>query len=318
MGDVIHALPLAANARLAGATVGWLSERGYGDLLEGNPSLDRLFLADTRRWRRAPLRPAHLREIRALRRQLRQFAPDVTIDVQGLWKSALLARSAGAPVISFGRRDRRERTSGVLVDRPVLLEEGARHVVDQNLSLLASVGIPVMSAAPDARYLLERPSAAAEAFLASLPRPFALYHPGAGRPEKAWGEQRYAALAEALRRARGLFPVISWGPGDEARIRRMATLLPGSAQAPPLDLPGLARLTAGSSIFVGGDTGPLHLADALGVPTLALFGPAAPRRNAPARNRPYRGRALSYDADSGIEPVAAGACEILRGDAGRK
>src|SRR5437868_5554938 len=101
MGDIIHALPLAANARAAGATVGWLTDRHYGGLLEGNPSLTSVFLADTRQWRRNPFSPAHWREIAELRRALRDFAPDATVDVQGLWKSAVLARMAGAPVVSF-------------------------------------------------------------------------------------------------------------------------------------------------------------------------------------------------------------------------
>ena len=119
MGDIVHALPLAANARAAGATVGWLTDRQYGGLLEGNPSLARVFLADTRRWRRNPFSPAHWREVARLRRSLRDFAPDATVDVQGLWKSALLARMAGAPVVSFSAAARREPTSAVLVSTGV-------------------------------------------------------------------------------------------------------------------------------------------------------------------------------------------------------
>lgn len=318
LGDVIHALPLAKNARLSGATVGWLTERAYGGLLEGNPSIDRLFLAQTRRWRRNLASPAHLREIAALRRGLREFAADVTIDAQGLWKSALLARLAGAPIVGLGRGNRREKTSSLLVDRPVGLPREALHVVEENLALLTSLGVPVSSAAPDARYLLDSPSAGADEFLEAVPTPFAIYHPGSRRPEKAWGEERFAALARRLHSEARLFPVISWGPGDEARARRLAALLPEAMQPPLLDLRGLSRVVSAASLFVAGDTGPLHLADALGVPALALFGPAARRRNVPARNRPFGGLGLSYDATSGIEPVVAGAFEILRGGPRRK
>ncbi len=112
-----------------------------------------------------------------------------------------------------------------------------------------------------------------------------MFHPGAGRQDKTWDEQRLASLAKALRERRGLHPVISWGPGDEARAERLAALVPGSSRPPLLDFPGLARLDAAARLFVGGDTGPLHLADALGVPTLALFGPTDPERNGPYRDR---------------------------------
>ncbi len=311
MGDIIHALPLASNAHGAGSTVGWLTERAYGELLEGNPSIDRVFLADTRRWRRNPFSVSHLREIRRLRQGLREFAPDATIDAQGLWKSGLLARLAGAPVVSFAARHRREPTSTVLGDRSVSLSPDGRHVVEENLSLLTALGLPITETAPDARYLLKRPSPEAEAFLGTLSRPFALYHPGAGHPEKAWGEERYAALAQWLERERGVTPVISWGPGDEKRLARMSKLLPGRARLPRLGFCGLAHVIAESFLFVAGDTGPLHLADALGVRTLALFGPAAPSRNSPERNGPYRGASLSYDQTTTVERVAARAGEIL-------
>ena len=285
MGDVIHALPLAASAAAAGETVGWVVERAFAGLLEGNPHCARLFVADTKAWRRRPFAPATLGAIRSLRRALRTFAPDHTIDVQGLWKSAWIARMGGAPVAGFAARERREGSSALLCDVRVTPVADARHVVDRNLALLSAAGIPQIARAPDAAYLLARPAPAADAFLATLPRPFAVFHPGAGRQDKTWDEQRLASLAKALRERRGLHPVISWGPGDEARAGRLAALVPGSSRPPLLDFPGLARLDAAARLFVGGDTGPLHLADALGVPTLALFGPTDPERNGPYRDR---------------------------------
>lgn len=309
MGDIIHALPLASNAHRAGATVGWLADRPYRGLLESNPCVDRVFFADTRRWRRNPLR---LQELAALSRSLREFTPDATIDAQGLWKSALLARLAGAPVVSFAARDRREPTSSLLVARPVRLGSSVSHAVDQTLCLLAPLGISVTQRAPDARYLVSRPNLEADTMLAAVPQPFALYHPGAGHPDKTWGEDRYAELARRLQAKEGLFPVLSWGPGDEKRRERLVALLPDALPVPRLDFSGLAHVIRQSSIFIAGDTGPLHLADALGVPTLALFGRSAPFRNLPTRNGPYRGTALSYDQTIAVETVAAKAAEILR------
>jgi lipopolysaccharide heptosyltransferase I len=307
LGDVIHALPIAANARRSGAEVAWVVETAYRDLLEGNPDVDRVFFADTKRWRRRLLSPRTMTEIRALSRSFREFAPDAVIDVQGLWKSALLARAAGAPVVGFGAADRREPASAVLCDLPVQPLPG-RHVVDRNLALAEAAGLAVGERAPDARFLLAKGSPEADAFLAEQPRPFAVYHPGAGQPEKTWGETRFAALADLLAKNGRLSAVVSWGPGDEERARKMSGMLPHARTLPLLSLPGLARVVAASSLFVAGDTGPLHLADALGVPTLALFGPTDPVRNGPYRSP---GSAIHYDVETGTEEVARKAFEVL-------
>ena len=285
MGDVIHALPLAENARAFGATVGWLVERRFSSLLEGNPNVDRIFVADTQVWRRRPLARETLRELRGLRRELRGFAPGFSIDAQGLWKSALLARAAASPVIGFAGAARREPASALVCSIPVVPRPEEPHVVDQNLSLLAPAGIAVRVRAPDAAYLAGLPSPEADAFLASAPRPLVLLHPGAGRSEKAWGEERFAHLARGLIRERGIFPVVSWGHGDERRAERLRTLLPKRPPLPRLGFAGLARVIRDAALFVAGDTGPLHLADALGVRTLALYGPTDPARNGPYRDR---------------------------------
>ncbi|MEP6992964.1 MAG: glycosyltransferase family 9 protein [Acidobacteriota bacterium] len=285
MGDVIHALPLARNARRAGAAIGWVIERAFAGLLAGNTDCDAIFVADTRGWRARPLAAATLREVRNLRRRLRAFAPDGTLEVQGLWKSALIARAAGAPVIGFAAPERRESGSAIFCDVRVTPSTRARHIVERNLALLSPLGIPPLELSPDARYLGAAPHPAADEFLAAAPPGFVLFHPGAARPEKTWEESRFAALARGLLRERGLPPVISWGPGDEDRVRRLRALLPEASVAPLLDFPGLARVSAASRLFVAGDTGPLHLADALGVPTLALFGPTDPARNGPHRDK---------------------------------
>jgi lipopolysaccharide heptosyltransferase I len=311
MGDIVHTLPLAENARRAGVEVGWLVERSHAGVLEGNPSIDRLFVAETRSWRRNPLGSTTRRDLDRLSAELAEFHADYAIEAHGLWKSILVARLAHAPIVSLRRRDRREPSSGVFVDHRVRLEPGAVHVVDQNLLLLRPLGIPVVARAPDARYLLAREHTTAENFLATLPRPFALYHPGAARPAKAWGEDRYARLAGRLATERNLVPVVSWGPGDEERVARFAEQLPQARVMPRLDLRGLARVTNAASLFVAGDTGPAHLADALGRPTLALFGPTSGRRNVPERNRPYRGWAMRYDETTSTDEVAARAAEIL-------
>jgi lipopolysaccharide heptosyltransferase I len=310
MGDIVHTLPLALNARIAGATVGWLTERRFQGLLEGNPAIDRLFLADTKQWRRNPLAASHWKAISGLRGELEEFAAEATLDPQGLWKSALLARLAGAPVTGFSAASRREPSSAVLAATGVALARESEHVVDQNLALLGALGIPVARKAPDARYLLEPANPQAAAFVKTLTTPFALYHPGSARAGKAWGERNYAELGRRLHADAGLYPVVSWGPGDQPRVARLVRQLPHAAKIPLLDFRGLAQVMARASLFVAGDTGPVHLADALGVPALALFGPDAYRRNVPERNRPYRGGALSYDQAASIDTVARKAVEL--------
>lgn len=311
MGDVIHTLPVARNAKLAGATVGWLIESRYAPLLAGNSDVDQTLAADTRRWRKRPLYPETVRDLRALRAALHHFAPDVTLDVQGLWRSSLLARLVGAPVIGFAARDRREPASAMICSTRIPVRGESLHVVEKNLLLLRKLGVSIAVLAPDARYLLRGSSPDADSFVATLPKPFALFHPGAGRLEKAWGEEHYSRLAERFQKEWNFSPVISWGPGDETRAARMAKMLPGAAVAPSLDYCGLARLAAASALFVGGDTGPLHLADALGVPTLSLF--AAGVRNPSWRNGPYRGTAVTFDHTTTVEDVFARSERALHG-----
>jgi len=284
MGDVIHALPLARNAALAGAEVGWAIEPAFAGLLEGDPDVSRILLADTRGWRRRPLAASTRGAIGRLAAEARAFAPDFVLDPQGLFKSAVVARLARAPVVGFSARARREPLSAVLAGVRVAPGPDARHVVDRNLALLAPAGIPIRERAPDARHLLRPPRPAAEDFVASLPPAYAVLHPGAARPEKTWGEERFATLARALA-ARGVAPVVSWGPGEAARADRLAALAPETRRPPLLDFAGLARLCARARLFVGGDTGPLHLADAVGTPNVALFGPTDPESNGPYRYR---------------------------------
>ena len=305
-GDIVHALPLAANARRAGASVGWLCEARYRELLEGNPNVDRLFLADTRGWRRRPAQGGTRSAFAQMRRDLAAFGADFTIDVQGLWTSAILARAARAPVVGFDSSERREGLSSLLASRKVRPPDSSRHIVDRNLALLSAVGIPVVEPAPDARYLLAAPSAEAAEFLASVRRPYVLYHPGAGWPEKRWDPEKLAAVARTLEARWGLFPVISWGPGDEGVVAILEAALPGARRMPQLSPRALAHVAAGAALFVGNDTGPLHLADALGTPTLALFGPTDP-----ARNGPYRGASLKFDASTTAAEVARKAAEIV-------
>lgn len=309
LGDAIHALPLAASAAAAGARVGWVVERAFAGVLEGNPACERILLADTKAWRSRPLAPSSWGAIVRLRRELSGFGADVVLDPQGNWKSAVAARAAGGNVVGFSASARREPASALLCRVRVTPGPEARHAVEENLALLAAAGIPPEVRLPDASYLLSRATPEADAFVERLPKPYAVFHPGAGRADKAWGEERFAALASALRKLRGLAPVVSWGPGDEERAARLAALVPDAVRAPLLDVPGLARLAAGARLFAAGDTGPLHLADALGTRTLALFGPTDPDRNGPYRFRGGIVRDMRRVSDDTVLEIASRAAD---------
>jgi lipopolysaccharide heptosyltransferase I len=306
MGDIVNALPLAANARAAGHEVAWLAERSFAPLFAGSPFVERVFVADTRMWRRRPLAAETRGEVGALRRAIAGWRPDVVIDAQSNWKSSVLARLA-APrrrIVGLASERRVEPVSALLCGAPVVPARDAVHVVDEALSLLGPLGIPVAWRSPDASYLPGSESPAADAFLAAQKRPFAMLHPGAGWAEKCWGEERFAHLARGLIRERGIAPVVSWGPGDERRADRLRSLLPKSPPLPALDFAGLARVIRECVLFVGGDTGPLHLADALGSRTLALYGPTDPARNGPYRFREGIVRSMTSVSDDTVLQLA--------------
>jgi heptosyltransferase-1 len=281
MGDVIHALPLAANLRRAGHTVGWIAEKPFAALLAGNPNVSRVFTVETRRWRRRPWGRQVRGQIRALRRDLASFGADFVLDPQSNQKSWWVCRlSPGERIVLEDRQVRKDATRRMSRLR-VFPSDSTVHVSARALALLEPLRVPVRGTAPDARYLIAQSSPAAGEFLARQARPFALYHPGAGWGNKAWGEERFARLADRLLRSSGIQPIVSWGPGDEARADSLAETL-GAPKIPASDFADLARIISEARFFAAGDTGPLHLADALGVPTIGLFGPTDPARNGPS------------------------------------
>ena len=284
MGDILHALPLARNLALAGHRVAWIVEKGFAPLVEPNPVVSRTFAVDTKRWRRSPFSLSTRRELEGLAGRIAEFEPDVVLDAQANQKSWAVGRIARAPRVVLDdesvRKDWTRRLSVVRVRPP----EDAVHFVDRVLCLLGPLRVPVRDREPDAAYLLEVSVPEADTFVETLPAEFGLLHPGAGWANKSWGEERFAELASAVEKRTGIAPVVSWGPGDEDRAEKLARIL-DAPKIPPIGFAGLARIIRRARYFAAGDTGPLHLADALGVPTFAFFGPTSPARNGPYRRR---------------------------------
>ena len=292
LGDVIHAIPVARALRRAqpGIHLAWIVEAREYALLKDHPDLDTVVPVDTRRWRRLIRRPSGVREvvgkIGRLRGRIRAARFDVALDLQGLIKSGLLTAYTGAPLrIGFTADHCREGLNCLFTNRRVRPPAEAVHVVDQYLALLAPLGIPpgpVEFHVPvPARAMLGMDNFLGEQGVKSRDLLVAV-NPGAGRENKQWPVAHFRRLVDRLASEPNVRVLLLWGP-DEVHMARQ--IRDGSSArailAPPTDLHELAALLSRASLMVANDTGPLHLAAALGTPSLGLFGPTRAARNGP-------------------------------------
>ncbi len=276
IGDVVHTLPALAALRAHGWQTGWLVEPPARALLEANPALGELFAAP-------PAKGFRWRAAHATLRALRVSRFDVALDLQGLWKSAAWARLSGAArVVGWDAASRREPSSQLLVGERVAPATAAGHVIDKNLSLLQPLGI---SAEGSREFPLPRPAASVarvEAGLAGLGAgALVILNPGGGWSSKLWPAERFGALARGLQ-GRGFVPLVSWGPGEQELAGRVVAASSGAARRSfPTGLLDYVELARRARLVIAADTGPLHLACAVGTPVVALFGPTDPARNGP-------------------------------------
>jgi heptosyltransferase-1 len=277
LGDIIHAVPAAAALRAAfpASRIDWLVDGRHRAMIDLVTVVDHAVVLE---------RPS-IRGWMDVAGRMRQVRYDVAIDLQGLLKSALLARASGAPrVLGFSIWHLREKTA-----RPFYSETShddvrggqPEHVIHKNLGLLGALGVTDTG--------LRFPLAAVESrALAQVrttlggDRPFALINPGAAWPNKRWPPERYGEVAAFLRDVRGLPSFVLWGPGEEGLAGAVVETSAGAARvAPPTGLSDLLALSRAASLMISGDTGPLHMAAAVGTPTISLFGPTDPHRNGP-------------------------------------
>lgn len=272
LGDVIHTIPAVLAIRSARPEwkISWAVEAAYAEVVRivagVSPVPVRL-----KAWARTPLRsrgPA-AGAVRTLR------GHRTSIDFQGLVKSAMLGVASGATErYGFDRAAARERISLLFTNRRVRVDP-TRHVVEQNLELAAGLlGAPSLPCAPDdpdVRAAFLAFAADPEGRLAGLERSVVLL-PGAGRPEKIWPADRFRQLADRI----GQRALVVWGPSEKDLAEEI-----GGRLAPPTGLRELAWLLLHAQVVIGGDTGPLHLAAALGTPVVGLYGPTDPRRSGP-------------------------------------
>ncbi len=299
-GDVVFTLPLAKALRGAGDRLAWAVEGPLAGLVEGAPYVDATLVATTRAWRRRPFSEGTRAELRTFLRALRAFEPDVVVDGQGLLKSAWITLAARAPrKVGFGFRTATEKVNALVTHERVDVPAGT-HVVDRGLALAEHVlGRSGFPRTPDVSHLVARPAPEVDDWVAARrARPFALLQPFSSRETKEWDAGETSAFCRALA-AKGIDPVLRWGPGERERAERIVAGSGGTASlAPPSPPAASARLASRAALFVGADTGPTHLAAAAGTPTLALYGPTDPARFGPVgpRVRVLRDRTGAYNA----------------------
>ncbi len=276
IGDVVHTLPVAATLRQYGFEVDWVVEPPARPLVEANPAVSRAIPAPT-------ARPAELARAWSTARDLHRLRHDVALDLQGLWKSAAWARASGARrVIGFAGPWRRERLSEVLLGVRVPLRREPSHVIDKNLALLRALGIeeeglrefPLPPTPEETRRVSEHLAARGW-------RDFAVLNPGGGWASKLWPPAAFGAVAQGLA-ARGITPVVTWGPGEEGLADAVVAASGQTAShCFPTTLLEYVEVARRARIVVAADTGPLHLACAIGTPVVGVFGPTDPARNGP-------------------------------------
>jgi lipopolysaccharide heptosyltransferase I len=277
IGDVIHGMPVLCALRdhYPGAMLAWVVESRAAALLRGHRAVDEL-IEIRRGWLTSP------RAVWEVRRRLRAMNFDAAIDIQGLTKSAVAAWVSGAPQrIGFADNKGRELSKWLNNAKSPC---PARHIIDANLQLLRPLGIE----SPQVRFDVpehESDGRTADKIVHRLgvTGGFAVINPGAGWPSKLWPADRHTAVARHLGRKHGLPTLVVWAGAQElAWAEQIVASSGGSSHlAPATTLTELAALCRRARLFIGSDTGPLHLAAAVGTPCVGLHGPMPAERNGP-------------------------------------
>lgn len=290
LGDVVHSLPVLSALRrhLPQSTLGWVVESAMEPVLAGHPDLDELIVVKMRAWRHRLTASRTRQEILDLRRRLRRFRADVVLDLMGNHKAGALAWLSGCRRrIGLEQRARREPSSALWINEPH--PPLGRHAVERALSLLPALGIGAGidagaeggSADFEGDKLFREPSTEADR-LSGTGESFILLSPGAGWENKRYPAASWARVARLLAEECGLRTWVTCGPGEEDLAREVAAGAGDAARLIGLtDLSTLAWLMRRSRLFLGGDTGPLHLAHGLGAPVLCVMGPTDPATHGP-------------------------------------
>jgi heptosyltransferase-1 len=330
MGDVIHTLPAvqALRAAFPNSMIGWLIEERWAELLcapgtplrgprsAQRPLVDWVHTVNLVGWRKSLFSLHTLQNVAKVWNDVRDAHYDAAVDLQGAMRSALLARWSGARVV-YGAVEPRESPASLWYTRQALAR-GA-HVIEQNLSIAEAVmeneRVAQRMKAP--RVELPLDPAAESRINQRLAEKnishFAILNPGAGWGAKRWPAERYGEVARELARL-GLRTILNYGPGEEQLAQAAQSASGGAADSMNCTITELIALTRRARLFIGGDTGPLHLAAALEIPVAAIFGPTDPARNGPYGTRSIVLRSSSSattharrsQPDAGLLEISAG------------
>ncbi|MFZ2448661.1 MAG: lipopolysaccharide heptosyltransferase I [Syntrophobacteraceae bacterium] len=273
LGDIIHALQVLAMLYedFPGAGIDWVVARGFHEILEDHPMIRRLWVIDKNAWKKARNAWATLGDLRTLARGLRRERYDIVIDLQGLFRSAMIGLFTGSAE-RVGWQSAREGARFTYKYRVGFHPE--IHAVERNIQLAEFVGcrmrepsfpFPPIEISPD--------------ILRILPREYAVIAPFAATAVKSWPARNFAELVSRL----PLPSVIVGGASDARLADEMAAGSNGRAisLAGKTGLRELAAIISRARFFVSADTGPMHMAAALNVPVFAIFGPTNPVRTGP-------------------------------------
>lgn len=289
IGDIVHTLPTLAAIRraLPDAQISWVVEERSGEILRGCRLIDNLIEVDTKSLRGGKVIEEILLDASRQVKELRRFKFDVSIDFQGLWKSATIGKLSGARRrFGFDKDGLREASSRVLLTDQVSVPAGI-HIIRKNLALASgALGIDV----PDSDF--EFPIATSEEHIAEAnaiieavgSERFAILNPAGGWVTKLWHAEKYGELADRIWDEHGMPSLIVTGPKEsELAERAAANSRSGKLTLAEPSLKGFYEIAKRAAIYVGGDTGPTHIAVAAGVPIVGIFGPTEWWRNGSPR-----------------------------------
>jgi heptosyltransferase-1 len=303
LGDIIHHMPAVSDARahFPQARLTWLVEEMYAPLARLHPVVDEIIPVAWRRWRKSAGSAATWREIGAQRRQLRARHYDGIVDTQGLIRTALMARSADGFRHGYDRNSIREPLASMFYDRRHAVSRDL-HAIERNRRLTGlALGYVPESVV---NYGLDR------AKLRTGNERYAVLLHGTARPEKEWPVANWIALARSLQQS-GRPLILPWGnEAERTRALHIADAA-GTRVADHLTLEEIPRLIAGAEFVVGGDTGLVHLAAALGVPLVAIFSGSEPGLTRPLGSGPIKVVGTKGKAPA-VEEVSTAVNEILR------
>lgn len=283
IGDIVHALPVLAAVRkeLPEVRVSWVVERRAAEILRGNPLIDRLIEIDTRSLRKGNVATDILPAMAEQVRELRRDRYGVAIDLQGLIKSAAVSKLSGAPRRwGFDKAGLREPAGRVFYTDTVSIPDGT-HVIRKNLELAAAAlafALPEQLEFPI--YTAAEHEAEADEIARLAGGPFAILNPAGGWETKLWRARDFGSLADLINSRTGLRPVITVAPNEQLLADEvLANSRSGAALVATPSLKGFYELARRCEVYIGGDTGPTHLAIAAGAKVVGIFGPTEWWRN---------------------------------------